>query len=479
MKSKKILAAVMASIIGASALGGVAATSITSSAATVEHTVKAGDNIWDLAVKYYRDGSKWSLITNANKFITNINFIQIGQKLVIPDANVSTETPSQITGPNEPVVSAPTQTPQVSIATDKDETAANYIKNKRYVRTAVFRNGVSLSPADTRVMFGISQSNTPYDSSAIIEWGEANNYTSYSDNQTNRGTYSVDGDVITVNAGDLNQKITFTFDRDSKMLFSTLMVEGNRFDIVLSESSSVDNLKEKISGSWITYSQRVDNTINTFVENSLSPEILDFKLDNTVKVTNLETGKTYDRTYSIDDQNFVTIKALSEDIAPIYLLYRQDIDMIYTIPQTIQGKVVQFAFDRAIEDAGVVTVNDLSGTWVDEIDMSADIILTNAEADKYQKYFGSDVKIGVVHSTYKFNKNGTVDITLIESGKEAQTLTTKYTIDNKGEYAIINLEKNINERAGELFYVKRSGHLIECVHNGVDANLLVICSKIA
>lgn len=49
------------------------------------HTVISGDCLWDLARKYYGDGSKYPTIFNANKDkISNPNLIHIGWVLVIP-----------------------------------------------------------------------------------------------------------------------------------------------------------------------------------------------------------------------------------------------------------------------------------------------------------------------------------------------------------------------------------------------------------
>lgn len=50
------------------------------------HTVKAGENLWIIAKKYYNDGSKSKDIYNKNKSIIgkNPNLIKPGQKLVIP-----------------------------------------------------------------------------------------------------------------------------------------------------------------------------------------------------------------------------------------------------------------------------------------------------------------------------------------------------------------------------------------------------------
>ena len=52
---------------------------------TVTHTVVSGDCLWNLAKKYYGDGSKYTVIYEANKDkIQNPNLIYDGQILIIP-----------------------------------------------------------------------------------------------------------------------------------------------------------------------------------------------------------------------------------------------------------------------------------------------------------------------------------------------------------------------------------------------------------
>ena len=48
------------------------------------HTVRSGDTLWDIAVKYYGDGRKYTKIAQANN-IPNPNLINIGMELTIPD----------------------------------------------------------------------------------------------------------------------------------------------------------------------------------------------------------------------------------------------------------------------------------------------------------------------------------------------------------------------------------------------------------
>ncbi|MGE0500450.1 MAG: 5'-nucleotidase C-terminal domain-containing protein [Rhizobiaceae bacterium] len=55
-------------------------------AAPGKHTVVAGDNYWDLAVKYYGDGQKWTLIAEANPDYSPKG-LPLGAELVIPPAS--------------------------------------------------------------------------------------------------------------------------------------------------------------------------------------------------------------------------------------------------------------------------------------------------------------------------------------------------------------------------------------------------------
>ncbi len=51
----------------------------------VEHTVKAGDSLWNLAEKYYGDHSRWKRIHESNGWITDPAKLQVGSKLSIPN----------------------------------------------------------------------------------------------------------------------------------------------------------------------------------------------------------------------------------------------------------------------------------------------------------------------------------------------------------------------------------------------------------
>ncbi len=49
----------------------------------LKHTVKPGENLWNLAVTYYQDGFQWTKIAEANQ-LKNPNVIIPGQELTIP-----------------------------------------------------------------------------------------------------------------------------------------------------------------------------------------------------------------------------------------------------------------------------------------------------------------------------------------------------------------------------------------------------------
>ena len=58
-----------------------------SSSRPVEHVVRTGDNLWNIAKKYYGSGAKWKLIYEANKSaIKKQDFLEPGTVLAIPAA---------------------------------------------------------------------------------------------------------------------------------------------------------------------------------------------------------------------------------------------------------------------------------------------------------------------------------------------------------------------------------------------------------
>ena len=59
----------------------------TGAASTKTYTVQSGDCLWNLAEKYYGDGSQYKKLAAANPEITNPNLIYPGQVLTIPPAD--------------------------------------------------------------------------------------------------------------------------------------------------------------------------------------------------------------------------------------------------------------------------------------------------------------------------------------------------------------------------------------------------------
>ncbi len=68
----------------------------------VTHIIIANDNLYDLAKRYYNDGSKWREIYKANRNkMKNPNSLKIGQELLIPSVTVSSKkTESQLSKHN-------------------------------------------------------------------------------------------------------------------------------------------------------------------------------------------------------------------------------------------------------------------------------------------------------------------------------------------------------------------------------------------
>jgi len=58
------------------------------------HKVVKGENLWNIAVKYYGDGFKWVDIATENK-LANASIIEVGQELVIPNVEQDVEQVAQ------------------------------------------------------------------------------------------------------------------------------------------------------------------------------------------------------------------------------------------------------------------------------------------------------------------------------------------------------------------------------------------------
>ncbi len=50
------------------------------------HVIAPGDSLWNIALKYYGDGTKWKMISEANPGI-NLDDLKIGSTLKIPPAS--------------------------------------------------------------------------------------------------------------------------------------------------------------------------------------------------------------------------------------------------------------------------------------------------------------------------------------------------------------------------------------------------------
>jgi nucleoid-associated protein YgaU len=61
------------------------------------YTVKAGDDLWSIAEKYYGSGYNWVDLVNANK-LENPSVLYVGTKLIVPNV-----TPKVVTVQNNPV----------------------------------------------------------------------------------------------------------------------------------------------------------------------------------------------------------------------------------------------------------------------------------------------------------------------------------------------------------------------------------------
>ena len=77
---------------------------ITRKKSGLTHKIRANDNLYNLAIKYYKDQSKWTMIYQANKNqMSDPNALQIGQELLIPKIKASKES-KQKESPQDPTL---------------------------------------------------------------------------------------------------------------------------------------------------------------------------------------------------------------------------------------------------------------------------------------------------------------------------------------------------------------------------------------
>ena len=60
-----------------------------------KHTVQKGDSLYKLALKYYNNGNKWTIIRDANRAILYKNTCKVGQTIIIPRLISDTEVENQ------------------------------------------------------------------------------------------------------------------------------------------------------------------------------------------------------------------------------------------------------------------------------------------------------------------------------------------------------------------------------------------------
>ena len=104
------------------------------------YTVKSGDCLWNLAKKYYGDGSKYNLIFEANKDkISNPNLIYPGQVLTIPNSSQaqssSASSGSKSSGSSSASSSKSSSGGSVSSGTSSSGTSSNNISSQQYTLT--------------------------------------------------------------------------------------------------------------------------------------------------------------------------------------------------------------------------------------------------------------------------------------------------------------------------------------------------------
>lgn len=96
-KSTRVPVTPAASTIAEEVQGEIA-TGKTSTALPTVHVVQAGETLWSIAEKYYNSGFNYHEIAQVNR-LENASNIEVGQKLVIPNAPIQAVTTSSETVP--------------------------------------------------------------------------------------------------------------------------------------------------------------------------------------------------------------------------------------------------------------------------------------------------------------------------------------------------------------------------------------------
>ncbi|HET7077738.1 MAG TPA: LysM peptidoglycan-binding domain-containing protein [Chloroflexia bacterium] len=90
------LLALAASVAGGSgaAAQGLSSTAAAGPAPGTTYTVQRGDTLSNIAARAYGNAGAWSCILNANRWISNAQYVQAGWKLVLPAANACAGLPA-------------------------------------------------------------------------------------------------------------------------------------------------------------------------------------------------------------------------------------------------------------------------------------------------------------------------------------------------------------------------------------------------
>ena len=107
------------------------------------YTVVEGDCLWNLAKRFYGDGSKYSIIYNANKDkIVNPNLIYAGQVLTIPGATQDI--------PVQSIASSGSSNSSSSSSSNSSETTSQDIKPQSKTPTSEIRLWITVTPIDRK-----------------------------------------------------------------------------------------------------------------------------------------------------------------------------------------------------------------------------------------------------------------------------------------------------------------------------------------